>query len=154
GVHDRAQMEKHGRLQFEVAEGLFGGATEEVIGPVEHRHTRVDLSNVATGTGGARTWPAALGISFAAGSSEDSVPEPDLGITEGTTAANITIANAVIGGVAGLGLSAIFGVSVVDEATALAERDGQLPKPVVFIPGIEQPPAVPQVLPVQLLRIG
>jgi neutral ceramidase len=154
GVHDRAQMEKHGLRQFEVAGALFQSATEEVTGPVEHRHTRVDFSNVTTGTSGARTWPAALGVSFAAGSSEDSVPEPDLGIGEGVTAANITDGDALIAGVAGLGLSAIFGVSVIDQATAVAERNGHLPKPVVFMPGIDRSPAVPQILPVQLLRIG
>jgi hypothetical protein len=56
--------------------------------------------------------------------------------------------------VTGLGLSAIFGLSVIDQATAVAERKGHLPKPAVLMPGIEQPPAVPQVLPVQLLRVG
>jgi len=153
GVHDRAQMEKHGRRQFEVAERLFQSAVEEVTGPVDHRHTRVDFSDVTAGAGG-RTWPAALGISFAAGSSEDSVPVPDLGIHEGITADDMGAANAVVATVAGWGLSAIFGVSVIGQAAAVAERQGHLPKPVVLMPGIEQPPAVPQVLPVQLLRIG
>ena len=154
GVHDIAQMQKHGRQQFEVAERLFSAATEEVTGPVDHRHTRVDFSNAPTGGGETRTWPAALGISFAAGSSEDSVPEPDLGIREGITAANIDEGDALIAGVASLGLSAIFGVSVIDQETAVAEREGHLPKPVVLMPGIDKPPAVPQVLPVQLLRVG
>jgi neutral ceramidase len=154
GVHDRAQMEKHGRQQFDVAWGLFETATEEVAGPVDHRHTRVDFSNVSIGATGERTWPAALGISFAAGSSEDSVPEPDLGIHEGITAQNIDESDALITGVASLGLSAIFGISVIDQAEAVTEREGHLPKPVVLMPGVDQPPAVPQVLPVQLLRVG
>jgi neutral ceramidase len=154
GVHDRAQMEKHGRQQFEVAARLFDTASEEVAGPVEHRHTRVDFANVTITPGTARTWPAALGISFTAGSSEDSVPVPDLGTREGITAASMTEADAVIAAVAGLGLATIFGISVIDEAAARAEREGHLPKPVVLMPGIKQPPAVPQVLPVQLLRIG
>jgi neutral ceramidase len=154
GVHDVAQMQKHGRRQFEVAERLFREATEEVTGPVEHRHTRMDFSKVATGAGGARTWPAALGLSFAAGSAVDSVPKPDLGIDEGVTAANITEGDAIIAGAAHLALSAVFGISPIDQATARAERKGQLPKPVVLMPGIEQPPVVPQALPVQLLRIG
>jgi neutral ceramidase len=154
GVNDRAQMEKHGRQQFEVAASLFAAATEEVTGPVEHRHTRVDFSQVTIGAGAARTWPAALGISFAAGSSEDSVPVPDVGIHEGITATNITVGDSIIASVAGLGLSAILGLSVIDQAAAVAEREGHLPKPVVLMPGIEQPPAVPQILPVQLLRVG
>ena len=53
GVHDVAHMQTHGRQQFEVAELLFREATEEVTGPVEHRHTRMDFSKVATGAGGA-----------------------------------------------------------------------------------------------------
>lgn len=154
GVHDIARMQRHGRQQFEVAERLFSAASEEVTGPVDHRHTRVDFSNATVRGGEARTWPAALGISFAAGSSEDSVPVPDLGIREGITAANIDEGAALIAGVAGLGLSAIFGVSVIDQETAVAERKGHLPKPVVLMPGIDRPPAVPQVLPVQLLRVG
>jgi neutral ceramidase len=154
GIHDRAQMEKHGRQQFEVADGLFQIASEELTGPVEHRHTRVDFSNVTIGTGGARSWPAALGISFAAGSAEDSVPEPDLGIHEGITVQNIGEGDALITGVAGLGLSAIFGISVIGQTEAVTEREGHLPKPVVLMPGIDEPPAVPEVLPVQLLRVG
>jgi neutral ceramidase len=154
GVHDLAQMQKHGRQQFEAAQHLFEAATEEVTGPVDHRHTRVDLSHVPIGKAAARTWPAALGISFAAGSAEDSVPEPDLGIHEGITAENITEGDAVIASVAGLGLSAIFGISVIDQAAARAAREGHLPKPVVLMLGIHDPPPVPQVLPVQLLRIG
>jgi neutral ceramidase len=154
GIHDRAQMERHGRQQFEVADGLFQIASEEVTGPVEHRHTRVDFSNVTIGTGGARSWPGALGISFAAGSAEDSVPEPDLGIHEGITVQNIGEGDALITGVAGLGLSAIFGISVIGQAEAVTEREGHLPKPVVLMPGIDEPPAVPEVLPVQLLRVG
>lgn len=154
GVHDRAQMQKHGRQQFEVADRLFSTATEEVTGPIDHRHTRADFSHVRVQGGEARTWPAALGVSFAAGSSEDSVPVPDLGIREGLTVTNIDEGNALIAGVASLGLSAIFGVSVIDQETAVAERKGHLPKPVVLMPGIDKPPDVPQVLPVQLLRIG
>jgi neutral ceramidase len=155
GVDDKAHMEKHGHQQFEVAERLFRKATEEVTGPVEHRHTRMDFSNVTTGAGGARTWPAALGLSFAAGSAVDSVPKPDLGIEEGRTAANLTEGDEIIEGASHLALSAVFGISLIDQATAVAEREGQLPKPVVLLPGIEQPaPVVPQVLPVQLLRVG
>jgi neutral ceramidase len=154
GCHDVAQMQKHGRRQFEVAERLFGSATEEVTGPVGHRHTRMDFSKVTTGAKGARTWPAALGLSFAAGSAVDSVPKPDLGIEEGRTAANLTEGDAIIAAAAHLALSAVFGISLIDQGTVSAAREGQLPKPVVLMPGIEQPPVVPQVLPVQLLRVG
>ena len=147
-------MRKHGRQQFEVAERLYREATEEVTGPVEHRHTRTDFSNVFIGAGGARTWPAALGLSFAAGSAVDSVPKPNLGIKEGRTAANLTQADELIAEVSRVLLRAVFGLSRIDQAAARADRKGQLPKPVVLMPGIKEPPVVPQVLPVQLLRVG
>ena len=82
------------------------------------------------------------------------MPQLDLGIDEDITAKNISEGDALLTGVAGLGLSPIFGISVIDQAEAVTERDGHLPKPVVLMPGIDDPPAVPQVLPVQLLRIG
>jgi neutral ceramidase len=82
------------------------------------------------------------------------VPVPELGIHEGITAQNISDWDTLIRALAALGLSIFFGLSVIDEAEAVTERQGQLPKPVVVMPGIKDPPAVPQVLPVQLLRVG
>lgn len=96
GVGDRGRMQKHGRQQFELAERLFETATEEVAVPVDYRHTRVDFSNVEVGADGDRTWPAALGVSFAAGSSEDSVPVPNMGVHEGISAPTITHAESLI----------------------------------------------------------
>jgi neutral ceramidase len=154
GVGDRAQMEKHGRRQYEVAERLFRTATEEVTGPVDFRHTRVDFSNVTAGANGARTWPAALGISFAAGSSEDSVPVPATPIREGLTVEGAKRLDQQIIRGAHLVLSRLVGVSISDQRSAVAEREGHRPKPVVLMPGVARHPAVPQVLPVQLLRIG
>ncbi len=154
GVGDRAQMEKHGHQQFEVAQRLFATATHEVTGPVDHRHTRVDFSNVTTGSNRARTWPAALGISFAAGSSEDSVPVPDVGIREGITVASMRRVESGIFLGARVVLSTLVGVSMADQRVAVAERRGHHPKPVALMPGVHRPTAVPQVLPVQLLRIG
>ncbi len=154
GVHDREQVRKHGRQQFEVARQLFDTATEEVTGPVDYRHTRVDFSQVTIGSGGDRTWPAALGVSFAAGSSEDSVPVPNMGVHEGMVASNLTEAESVLTDAMRVGLSTVVGVNAIQYARASREREGHLPKPVVVMPGIENPPAVPQILPVQVLRLG
>ena len=101
----------------------------------------MDFSNVTIGAAGERTWPAALGVSFAAGSSEDSVPVPTWAYARASRRDNLD-ADALIAGASGLGLSAIFGVSVIDQAAALAEREGHLPKPVVLMPGIDQPAVV------------
>jgi neutral ceramidase len=154
GIGDRDQMEKHGRQQFDAAERLFRAATVELGGPIDHRHTRVDFANVAIRTDGARTWPAALGISFAAGSSEDSVPVPNMGIHEGISVSNIKEVESLLTDAIRAALNEIVGVTPIHYAHAKLARKGQLPKPVVVMPGIEDPPAVPQVLPVQLLRVG
>jgi neutral ceramidase len=154
GVHDREQVEKHGRQQFEAAQRLFDTAAEEVTGPVDYRHTRVDFSQVEIGDGEDRTWPAALGVSFAAGSSEDSVPVPNMGVHEGMAVSNLTEAESVLTDAMRVGLSTVVGVNAIQYARASREREGHLPKPVVVMPGIEHPPAVPQILPVQLLRLG
>ena len=154
GVHDREQVEKHGREQFDAAQRLFDAASEEVTGPVDYRHTRVDFSQVKIGDGEDRTWPAALGVSFAAGSSEDSVPVPNMGVHEGMAASNLTEAEWVLTDAMRVGLSTVVGVNAIQYARASREREGHLPKPVVVMPGIEHPPAVPQILPVQLLRLG
>ncbi len=154
GVHDREQVEKHGRQQFQAAQRLFDAAAEEVTGPVDYRHTRVDFSQVTIGGAGDRTWPAALGVSFAAGSSEDSVPVPNLGVHEGMAVSNLTEAESLLTDAMRVGLSTVVGVNAIQSALASREREGHLPKPVVVMPGIEHPPAVPQILPIQLLRLG
>jgi neutral ceramidase len=154
GVTDRERMEKHGRLQFEVADRLFQTASQEVTGPLDYRHTRVDFSSVKVGDNGARTWPAALGLSFAAGSSEDSVPVPSVGIREGITVDTVRrLDPELIRGTRTV-LSKVLGISLAAQSHALQEHEGHHPKPVVLMPGIAADPAVPQVLPVQLLRIG
>jgi neutral ceramidase len=161
GIHDEEQMQKHGRKQFEVALQLFKSARELVTGPIDYRHSRFDFSNISIeGGGGARTWPAALGVSFAAGSTEDSVPVPalpgPLGITEGLTTdgpggLDQKALEAIQGALVTFGLGVTFGIQVKVPANVVR---GHAPKPIVYAPGLLSPPAVPHVLPVQLLRIG
>lgn len=71
---DHSRMMTLAQRQFEAALGLLTQATEVISGPIAVRHTNIDMSNVAiSNTPGARTWPAAMGVSFGAGSSEDSL---------------------------------------------------------------------------------
>jgi len=94
---DKANMIAHGQAQYKKAKDLFFSATRdpvskernEISGSVDYRHTRIDMANIDLG-GNKRTYPAALGASFAAGSSEDSVPEPSAGLKEGITTEEIT----------------------------------------------------------------
>jgi neutral ceramidase len=155
GVHDQAQMVKHGEAQFEAARALYEGATDIVAGTIDYRHQRVDFSDVAINSRtGARTWPAAIGLSFAAGSSEDSDAAPDIGIQEGVTVEDSHEPELLQLFLAQLALSATFGVNLFDQHVALPVIAGHAPKPIALMPGLRKPPAVPHVLPVQLLRIG
>ncbi|HEX6887514.1 MAG TPA: neutral/alkaline non-lysosomal ceramidase N-terminal domain-containing protein [Candidatus Nanopelagicales bacterium] len=88
---DLARLEALATAQADHARMLFDAATTEVSGPLRARHQWVDLSQVRLPDGG-RTWPAAVGISFGAGSSEDSYAvasmgpiDLDAGIPEGMT---------------------------------------------------------------------
>jgi|CXWL01.1.fsa_nt_gi neutral ceramidase len=73
-TQDVQRMEDIGRRQFEHALLLFNSASSEVTGQIKTIYTHVDMSNVSIANqSGARTWPAALGVSFGAGSSEDSI---------------------------------------------------------------------------------
>ncbi|WP_297324991.1 neutral/alkaline non-lysosomal ceramidase N-terminal domain-containing protein [Nitrosomonas sp.] len=81
--NDVARMEKMGQLQCDKAIELFDSTVaEEITGPIDVSYTHVDMSQVSIeNIPGARTWPAAIGVSFGAGSSEDSQPAvyiPDL----------------------------------------------------------------------------
>lgn len=78
---DIARMEKMGQLQCDKAIELFDSTiVEEITGPIDVRYTHVDMSQVSIeNIPGARTWPAAIGVSFGAGSSEDSQPAVYIG---------------------------------------------------------------------------
>ncbi len=77
-THDYERMGIIATRQYNKAKTLYNGAVQELAGPVDFRHTFVNLSNVAVGTefsggGSANTCKAAIGMSFAAGSTEDGV---------------------------------------------------------------------------------
>jgi Neutral/alkaline non-lysosomal ceramidase, N-terminal len=70
---DLNRMRALGDQQFSFAKTLYDSATTELTGSLAFAHSFVDMSSVTiNGQAGARTWPAALGVSFGAGSSEDS----------------------------------------------------------------------------------
>jgi neutral ceramidase len=129
-----------GLRQFEKAQALSKSAGQ-VLGPgVDHRMRYIDMSSIAvqpryTGSPQVQhTCPAALGTTFAAGSVEDG-PGPAF-IHEGQ-------ANPFV---------AAVGRVVFPSSDAL--RRCQAPKEVFMTLGTHNPPWTPEVLPVQLLRIG
>ncbi len=92
---DIVRMEILGKRQCERAMELFNHATEEVSGPIASCYTHVDMDSVQiTGSPGARTWPAAIGVSFGAGSSEDSEGV----VTQGPPTARYDLPSGIIEG--------------------------------------------------------
>lgn len=151
GIADFAHMQKHGRQQFEKARQLFDSASEELTIGLDYRHTCVDLSAIVIDNGqGARTYPAAIGLSFAAGSTEDS--DPGTGLREGIIEGEVSVTERVLQTGATLLAGAAYQLP-----TALAYNNeviqGHLPKPILFAIGV-QPGLSPQILPLQLFKIG
>ncbi|MCZ2523905.1 neutral/alkaline ceramidase [Streptomyces sp. HB2AG] len=130
-----------GGLQADKARELFEGATEVLTGPIDARQRYVDFSGVEvsgryTPDGAVhRTCPAALGQGFTAGAEDG--PGPDI-VDEGELEANplLLVAGAVV-------------TPVPAEV-----RRCQAPKPVFLATGSQQPAWSPQVLPLQVVRIG
>ncbi|HEX9941943.1 MAG TPA: neutral/alkaline non-lysosomal ceramidase N-terminal domain-containing protein [Thermoanaerobaculia bacterium] len=160
---DIQKMRAHGDQQYRAAKSLCEAAKGELRGSVDYRHKHVDMANVHVR--GGRTWPAALGLSFAAGSSEDSVPDPDAGLREGIVEGAVTPTERVAQGVMIGVLSALFGIAPENAEFV----KGHLPKPIVLRPGLLKGdgllepgfasktvshPVVPSLLPLQLLKIG
>ncbi|MEU9133281.1 neutral/alkaline ceramidase [Kitasatospora sp. NPDC048540] len=131
-----------GTRQLDVARALFDRATETLSGPVDCRQRYVDFSNITvspdfTGDGQThRTFPAAVGQAFTAGAPDG--PGPDI-VRPGDTTLNP--------------LLLVAGTVVAPASSEL--RAGQAPKPVFLATGTQQPfPWSPQILPLQILRIG
>lgn len=159
GEHDVENMMRFGQMQYERARSLLDSAKREVVGPVDYRHIHVDMSQVTIEGTDQRTWPAAIGVSMIGGSTEDSTNRfADLGIEEGITTDHEV---ADEWSIAGQALMAALSALVPDLAIP-RERDwpqgfkeGHGKKPIIFAQGLASPfPLTPQVLPLQLVRLG
>lgn len=162
GINDHERMQKHGQQQYQQAQALFDRATEVLQGSIEYRHTFIDMSHVEIADHpGKRTWPAALGLSFAAGSSEDS--DPPFQLREGITVRTLTRAESTI--LAASGIIAAIEMPGAELPGHLDRKltqdfiDGHAPKPIAFAPGLANPdtdyyPITPKELPIQIVKIG
>ena len=156
GIHDKAHMELHGQKQFNKAKELFDTASQELQGTIDYRHTHVNMSQVRVG--GKRTWPAGLGLAFAAGSTEDSVPRISIGaitidsfrLKEGLREDNLSVTERAAQGIIVGGLATTFGITNNNPEFV----KGHLPKPLILAPGLLNPPITPPILPLQLIQIG
>jgi neutral ceramidase len=130
-----------GGLQSDRAVQLFTAATETLTGPIGVRQRYVDFSGVDvagryTPDGQPhRTCPAALGQGFTAGAEDG--PGPDI-VDEGDLSTN----------------PLLLAAGLVLNPTPAGVRACQAPKPVFLGTGSQDPPWTPQVMPLQVIRIG
>lgn len=129
-----------GNKQYEFAKNLMATATEEVTGPIDYRHSFVDMSalNVTLSNGAStKLCDPAMGYAFAAGTTDG----PGMfSFTQGTTTGNPFWDK----------VSAFLSKPTEEQVKC------QAPKPILInTGGIDVPHAWdPRVVPVQILRIG
>ena len=130
-----------GQLQADKALELFNNATEVLAGPIAARGRYVDFSQVQvagqyTPDGQPHTTcPGALGQNFTAGAEDG--PGPPI-VSEGDLSTNLLL----------------LAAGIVVTPTPPSVRACQAPKQVFLGTGSQNPPWTPQIMPLQVLRIG
>jgi neutral ceramidase len=132
GGDEVAATERSGRAQYEAARRLFAAASDAVGAPVDFRHTFVAFDRLATAQG--RTCPSAVGVSMLAGAEDG----PGVG-EEGVSCAVLERTHPLLALATGC-----FGGS----------SGCQAEKPPAVRMGLMRPPWSPEVLPLQVLRVG
>ena len=147
GVNDYDHMKTIGLRQYNKAMSLFDGAAVNLVGSVDYRHMYVDMSNqyispafMPGQVNAGNTCSAAIGVSMLAGSTEDG---KGINIPEGITYP--------------YDISLLGNVFPWEFTILPADQQCQAEKPIVLPTGRIKPqgiPLTPEVLPVQILKIG
>jgi neutral ceramidase len=156
GVTDYAHCWTIAQRQLAKALELYNGAGTMLTGAVDYRHRYVDFSGLYVDETGCVTCDAAMGASFAAGSTEDNISPVDGMFDEGVTVDsaqwNENARDAFLTGF----LPGIFSVawpSTLDDDYKACHAE----KPILIPTGrasFDGNPWTPPILPVQVLRIG
>ncbi len=136
---------------------LYNSASQAISGPVDFRHTHVDMSHLYVTDPGVTTCPAAMGASFAGASSEDN-PSPVPLFTEGVTRESIDWNSDAKEAFLSSFFPGILGIlwpDTLDEGYLECHAE----KPVLIPTGLatlntKGIPMTPQIMPLQILRIG
>ena len=95
---DRKNMRDMGERQCQAALAILGQTLQELSLPLACGYRNIEISNIRDSSGSRLTHPAAVGISFGAGSSEDSIPYVDApvgGRTQSYVRERTTVANLI-----------------------------------------------------------
>jgi neutral ceramidase len=151
GIHDYEHMEIIARKQYDKAIELYDSASEQLRGPVDSRHHYVDFSKLHIDALNVDTVPAAMGASFLAGSTEDNESQVKL-FHEGVTVDSLQGNERLIASALDSAFGAVWPKTLSDDFIK-----GHAPKKILVPSGLaswDGNPWTPQVLPLQVLRVG
>ncbi|HNW97976.1 MAG TPA: neutral/alkaline non-lysosomal ceramidase N-terminal domain-containing protein [Bacteroidales bacterium] len=165
GPNDILHMQEYGNMLYSKSKELFNTATDLLDTGISYSYTHIDMSNdTIDSIPNARTWPAAVGLSMAAGSTEDSKGNTlfmGISITtslrEGITSDNITLTEngKLLIAYNGLVGKLPSGWNLPGSNADINLVNGHYPKPIMWPVGKATPyPLVPNVVPIQLIKIG
>lgn len=162
---DKARMASVVLQMSSVAKVLLTVEMVPVVGEIKYWYKEQDFSNIPIEKTENKTWPSALGLSFAAGSTADSISRVDaLGATveisdivkEGMVSTGEDLGTTVLRGIMAVALSAEFATKNPLDPFAGGFGDlitGHGKKPIVFS-AAGHGNVSPSVLPLQLFQIG
>lgn len=158
------QLEKNASLQYQKAIEILEQADQEIHSEFHSAYAEVDFSDLYIESKQERTYPYALGLSSAAGSSEDSIPrylDPlsqkvktvDPIIKEGLTLTDLSQLGIWTQYMLISTLMALKFGTKLPQFLGESLKKGHQPKPIIFAP-MKKSRIVPHRLPLQLLRVG
>jgi len=151
GVSDYEHMEVIARKMYDTAKKLYDNAIEKMLGPVDFRHRYVDFSKLHIDALDVDTAPAAMGASFLAGSTEDNVSQVKV-FHEGVTVDSLQGNERIIASVIDTAFGKLWPKTLDEDYIKK-----QAPKKIIVPTGLatwDGNPWTPQILPVQVLRLG
>lgn len=151
GTHDAQRAHTIGGRQYSKAKSLYGKSGGVLRGGVDYRHRHANFSNMTvagefTGAGTQKTCPAALGIAFAAGSTEDGPSGSEvLGVTPHEGMVYTGKNRVVLPGTPKAWLTQLQSCHAEKDVLFPIGKKNWLGNPY---------PWTPEVLPIQLVRVG
>jgi len=155
GLLDIKHTRRFGKKQYENAKELYNNAQEELDGPIDYRHTYVDMSSCPINGTTHRTWPAAYGLGMSQGSTEDS--KSPLKWPEGLAKPGYDKDPESELGLIRLLASALGITWPSPDEYPQGYIEGHGAKPIFMHLGLskyKEGPLVPAIMPLQLIRLG
>jgi neutral ceramidase len=144
------------RKQYQKAVELYDTAAEPLTGSIDFRHEWVDMRALYVESAGTTTAAAAMGASFSAGSPLDN-PSPAFLFPNGTTVDALSWGKDKRAALRHLMLSSLF--APWPKSLSAAYKKSHAEKPILLPTGIAHlnlsgPTMTPQIMPLQILKIG